>query len=283
MSYSPTRLESVLAEAVAAAGEAADLLRLAAGTPREALQVREKHPADYVTEVDCRLEDHFRRTLLPLVPGSAFLGEEGGLDGDPEGLLWVVDPLDGTTNFTRGLQPFGFSVALLEARVPILGLLGLPCEGVLLAAARGLGAWHQGCRLSLRARPLGSHTVAGTGRLRSAGVPGWFAPLAATGARLRFLGSTAAHLAGLALGRFDLVLQGFGRIWDVAGGLVVVEEAGGRMARLDGSALAPFGDEELAGAHCTFAAGPPRLLEEAMSLFQGLACGKSAPPAGERG
>ena len=236
--------------------------------PLEELGTHEKALADFVTKVDLEMETFFRKELQGLLPGSSFLGEESGLEGALEGDLWVVDPLDGTTNFSRGLQPFGFSLALVREGKPVLGVLGVPCMRWILGAARGEGAFFGGKPFRLEDRPLGPGSLLGLGLLREKRFPMWADALLATKGRIRFLGSAVVHLAAAALGRLDLAAQAECHAWDVAGGIPVVEEAGGRILRLNGTSLAPFTSEELHGAPLSYLAGPPSALSQALQALQ---------------
>jgi len=257
----------LLHQVEALAEKATALLEEKALQPLEDLGTREKGPADFVTQVDLEMEAFFREKLLSLLPGSSFLGEESGLEGNLEGPVWVVDPLDGTTNFSRGLKPFAFSVGLLQAGRPSLGVLGVPCMGWILSAARGEGAFFQGKPLRLEDRDLGPGSLLGLGLLREERFPQWADALLGTKGRLRFLGSAVTHLAAVALGRLDLAVQAECHAWDVAGGIPVLEEAGGRIVRLDGSPLESFTSGEMKGGPLSYLAGAPSALRQAMEVL----------------
>ncbi len=261
-------LLALLEEVEALGVRGAALLEEKTRIPLEDLETREKGLADFVTKVDLEMESFFRAGLARILPGSSFLGEESGLEGELGGDLWIVDPLDGTTNFSRGLQPFGFSLALFREGVPLLGILGVPCMGWILSAARGEGAFLGGKPFRLADRPLGPGSLLGLGLLRGKRFPQWADALLGTQGRLRFLGSAVVHLAGAALGRLDLAAQAECHVWDVAGGIPVVEEAGGRILRLDGTPLAPFREEELRGGYLSYLAGPPTALSQALEALQ---------------
>jgi len=267
-----TGLEDVLAEAER-------VLAARRGLSPAELGTREKGPGDFVTRVDGELEELFRRRLCEGLCPAGFLGEESGLAGDPRGLLWVVDPIDGTTNFSRHLEPFGFSLALVEGGIPLVGGLSIPGQGWRLSAARGQGLTCRGESLRLAPATLDVRALLGLGVMEPQEYGGWVSQLAAPGCRVRFLGSAVAHLAGCALGRLDLAAQARTRVWDVAAGILAVVEAGGRACRFDGSPLLPFREEELAGEGLGFLAGSGQAVRQALALLHGSDPGDHPPSA----
>jgi myo-inositol-1(or 4)-monophosphatase len=194
-----------------------------------AREVREKASGDYVTEVDRRSERAIGRFLRSEAPDLPVVGEE--LGGERSGRFWLVDPLDGTTNFLHGLPIFGVSVALMEAGSPVAGAVHAPALGVTFSAARGLGAEGEGRPLRVSSRDPATAVVA-TGfpfRVKDR-LPEYerlLRPALRSFEDLRRPGAACLDLAWVAAG----VLDGFFELglgpWDVAAGALLIEEAGG--------------------------------------------------------
>ncbi len=187
-----------------------------------------KGAQDWLTEADGAIERFVADRVGAAFPEDGFQGEEAGVARGGT-LRWVVDPIDGTANFARGASRFCISLGLLEDRVPLLGVLAAPALGEFFAARAGGGA-------TLNGAPI---RVADTHDLTRATVEvGWstrrptadFLALAgrvmAAGATMRCGGSGALALADVAAGRQDAYLELHINLWDVAGGLPILAEAG---------------------------------------------------------
>jgi myo-inositol-1(or 4)-monophosphatase len=202
---------------------------------------REKGPSDLVTEADTASQRLIASRIAETFPDHTLHAEEDGVVPDPSRpWKWVVDPLDGTINFAHGFPFWSVSIALeFEGRL-VVGVVHDPLAGVLFAATAGQGACREG-------EPIGvSRTEALRSSLISAGLPTRFDVDAdrqlalfrafSTGTHsVRRTGSTALNLAYLAAGGFDLYYTTSVHPWDVAAGVLLVEEAGGRVTALDGS------------------------------------------------
>ncbi|PLL14251.1 inositol monophosphatase [Tabrizicola sp. TH137] len=216
-----------------AAAEDAGVALLRHHRSRDLLHVEEKRAGDFVSEADREAEALLRRRLLGARPGDGWLGEETGEEAG-NGRRWVVDPLDGTTNFLRGLPYWCVSVALEVEGRPRLGVIHDPLHGETFAAAPGLGF-----RLNGRLMPRGA-AAALSSALFGTGIPfGGMAHIgdhAADLARLmpqcagvRRTGASALDLAYVAAGRLDGFWERRLRPWDVAAGLALMAEAGVRV------------------------------------------------------
>ncbi|MGG5812282.1 inositol monophosphatase family protein [Falsiroseomonas sp. CW058] len=203
----------------------------------ENLQVTSKGPGDFVSQADLRAEQTLKEELSRARPGWAFLGEEGGqAEGEWE-WRWVVDPLDGTTNFLHGIPHWAISVGVERRIGPdrtelVAGCIYNPAGNELFWAEKGMGAFLNDRRLRVSGRREMVQAIFATG-IPFAKVPRK-AEFSATLARLmphvagvRRFGSAALDLAWVAAGRYD----GFWELnlnrWDIAAGLVLVKEAGG--------------------------------------------------------
>ena len=208
------------------------------------LDVEVKGPTDYVSVADRAVEAMIADAIAREFPGDAFLGEETAttLDGVPQ-RLWIVDPIDGTHNFLRGVPYWNVSIAYVEGGVRMLGAVSEPCAGVLYHAKRGAGAWRTDTdgetRLAVSRRTslpgamvvLGHHDRSPDDKymlIRRA--------LMDRNVAFRNFGSAALQLAHVAEGRYDGFVEMTLSSWDAMAGLLLVEEAGGYVAPFPGSA-----------------------------------------------
>jgi myo-inositol-1(or 4)-monophosphatase len=206
----------------------------------EQLQVSRKGPADFVSTADLKAEKTLRQELGRARPGFGFLmeesGEEKGSDGERR---WIVDPLDGTTNFLHGIPHFSISIAAEQAGELVAGVVYNPVTDELYWAERGQGAFLNDRRLRVSARRRMDEAVFGTGMpFKGRGDPDVFqAELSAVMphvAGIRRMGSAALDLAYVAAGRFDGFWESGLAPWDVAAGIVLVQEAGGYVTEIGG-------------------------------------------------
>jgi myo-inositol-1(or 4)-monophosphatase len=207
------------------------------GLPRPGGTAEVKSAGDYVTDTDRRSEAAIVDVLTSETPGIALLAEEAG--GLRAGTMWAVDPLDGTTNFTRGFPSVGVSVGLLEAGRPILGVVIAPFMGMEFAGAIGAGATLNGLRLPRLRSVDPSHAVVATGfPFRNKQLLPRYKPVfnAALGRfeDLRRAGAAALDLAWTANGTFDGFFELGLNTWDIAAGAALVIEVGGRVTDWSG-------------------------------------------------
>lgn len=226
-----------------AARQAGTLLRRAAEDV-QALKVERKGLNDFVTEVDRASEAKIVEIIRKAYPDHGFLGEESGLqEGKGEGRdwLWVIDPLDGTTNFIHGFPQFCISIALKHKGRVEHALVYDPMRDEEFTASRGRGAALNGRRLRMT-QPAGLEgTLIGTGfpfRQDQAehmdAYLAMFKDIAASTAGLRRPGAAALDLAWLAAGRLDGFFEMGLQEWDIAAGSLLVTEAGGLIGDLNG-------------------------------------------------
>ncbi|MGE0630722.1 MAG: inositol monophosphatase family protein [Hyphomicrobiaceae bacterium] len=213
----------------------------------EQLQVSVKGPANFVSSADHRAEETLFRELSKARPGYGFLMEERGeVPGADKTHRWIVDPLDGTTNFLHGIPLFSISIGLEREGVMIAGLVYNPASDELFMAEKGKGCFLMGRgpndrRLRVAARKNIGDAVVSTG-IPHRGRVGHETFLReakaamAEVAGLRRTGSAALDLAWTAAGRFDAYWEHNLQPWDIAAGIVLVREAGGVVSDLDGGA-----------------------------------------------
>jgi myo-inositol-1(or 4)-monophosphatase len=220
---------------------------------RGALPVEKKGPIDLVTPADVEVERQFRSLVHARFPDHGVLGEETGTDlrGRGSRFRWIVDPIDGTTNFAHGLALFCVSIALeLDGQIA-LGVVYDPMAEELFAAERGGGARLNGAPLAVSTRSLLGDALVCTGfpytvqQVRRRQVETFSAFLGATRA-VRRLGSAALDLCYVAAGRFDGFWEKQLHPWDIAAGLLIVAEAGGTVTNYEGEPVDLFQGELVA-------------------------------------
>ncbi|GCD20564.1 inositol monophosphatase [Cellulomonas algicola] len=211
-----------------------------------------KTDRDFATSVDLAIEDAVRELLEHETPDIGFLGEERGRTGK-SGYYWSLDPIDGTTNFSRGLPNYGVSLALIENDQPVFGTIALPAHGERYLS-RGASATLNGHTISVAPTSLLKDAIVSVGDFAT-GVDsesknerrlGALAALAASVGRIRMLGSAATDLAWLAAGRLDAVLIDANRTWDVAAGIALARAAGAAVSHVDGTPYGLHGPDVLA-------------------------------------
>jgi len=206
----------------------------------ENLQVSRKGPANFVTAADVRAEKVLFEELSRAREGYCFLMEERGrVEGPDKTHTWIVDPLDGTTNFMHGIPLFAVSIALERENQLVAGLIYNPVTGDTFTAERGKGAFLNDRRLRVAARSRLQDCVITTG-IPHRGKEGHDRHLAELAevmpqvAGIRRTGSAATDLAWVAAGRFDGYWERGISAWDMAAGIVLVREAGGFVVDAEG-------------------------------------------------
>ncbi|HLL29234.1 MAG TPA: inositol monophosphatase family protein [Xanthobacteraceae bacterium] len=206
----------------------------------ENLQVSQKGPANFASAADHRAEETLYRELSKARPAFGFLMEERGrVAGTDPQHEWIVDPLDGTTNFLHGIPLFAISIALMRDGIPVAGVVYNPINDEMFVGERGQGAFLNNRRLRVAARKELADCVVCCGvPHRGRGDPARFraelAAVQAVVAGVRRTGAAALDLAWLAAGRFDGFWERGLSAWDLAAGILLVREAGGFATDLDG-------------------------------------------------
>jgi len=207
----------------------------------ENLQVSLKGPANFVSLADKRAEEMLYEDLSKARPGYGFIGEEGGTRvGSDKSHTWIVDPLDGTTNFLHGIPQFAISIGLQREETIIAGLIYNPANDELYIAERGKGAFLNDQRLRVAGRrQLHDCVIAcglphiGRGDHELSGRE--MAALQPKVAGLRRFGAAALDMAFVAAGRLDGYWERNLKAWDMAAGQILIREAGGTVSGLAGN------------------------------------------------
>jgi myo-inositol-1(or 4)-monophosphatase len=224
---------------IAAARKAARAIKRDFGEV-EKLQVSLKGPANFVTATDRRAEETLYAELVKARPGYGFLGEESGLrEGTDKSNTWIVDPLDGTTNFLHGIPHFASSIALERDGALVAGLIYNPATDEMFVAEKGKGAFlnDQRIRVAARRRLAEAIVACGIAHYGHGDVALSRREIGAVQdhvAGVRRFGAAALDLAWIAAGRVDGYWERTLKPWDLAAGLVLVREAGGFVTDCDG-------------------------------------------------
>jgi myo-inositol-1(or 4)-monophosphatase len=219
-------------------------------------------PTDVVTQMDTAAEELLRSTIRARRPDDGLLGEEAGLQVGSSGLTWVIDPIDGTVNYLYGLPAYAVSVAVVTGDpgmpggwTPVAGCVHSPAAGLTWTATAGAGAFLDGRRLRMAEPPPLAGALTGTGfgyraqrRQNQARV---LAELLPRVRDIRRIGCAAMDLCMVAAGQLDVYFERGLHAWDLAAGMLVVTEAGGRVRGLGelppGEPMVIAGREPLTG------------------------------------
>jgi myo-inositol-1(or 4)-monophosphatase len=237
-----------------AAQEAARRAALVLEQWRKKFQVREKARFDLVTDADLASQKAIQSYLSERFPDHAFLGEE---DTGPKGRpsadappTWIVDPIDGTTNYVHDCPLYCISIGLQIDGKLVVGVVFDPCRNEMYHAAKGAGAWLNDTPIHTSAALRLDEALVATGfppdvRLHEMTLD-WWRHFSLKVQSLRRTGSTALNMAYVAAGRFDAYYAFDNHVWDVAGATVLVREAGGQVTNIDGSEYDAYTPDALA-------------------------------------
>ncbi|MBK8555523.1 MAG: inositol monophosphatase [Lewinellaceae bacterium] len=243
-------LEALTNAALAAVWETAEFINLERGKV-QGEQIEEKLLSGLVSYVDRTAEEMLVARLGALLPDATFITEEETVANQESKLQWIIDPLDGTTNFLYNIPHFSISVALMADSELLVGIVHHVPLKESYYAWKGGGAWcnQKPIRVSQRS-PLRQAVVAtGFPYQNFSRVDGWMAALRSflsEGRAMRRMGSAALDLAYVASGRFDVFFEFGLNSWDIAAGALLVKEAGGRVTDFSGGENYVFGRELLA-------------------------------------
>lgn len=247
MTFSQSDLQSFLSAATEAARlGAAELERW-----RTKFTVKEKSRADLVTDADTASQRIVKEALLAAFPDHQFLGEEDSVgkaveETRPKGdaPIWVVDPLDGTSNYVHDVPAYCVSIGLFAHGKPVVGVIHDPRQNEVFTAAIGLGAFLNGKPIRVSTVPSLRDGMIATGfpanyqkQLRN--LDAW-SRISIHAQSLRRTGSTALNMAYVAAGRFDGYWAYDNFAWDVMAGAILITEAGGQLTTADGQPFDPF-------------------------------------------
>lgn len=249
---SKINLEHLCHQTCDIARSAGSLIRSAKGTLHHS-QIETKGLNDFVTRIDKESENLIVEALRELLPESDFLAEEQSAERSGAEYTWIIDPLDGTTNFIHGLPCFCVSIGLVKNDIPVLGVIYEVNQDECFYAWQGGGAWLNGesIHCASRQRLADSLLVTGFPYYDYSKIDQYlalFKYLMQHSRGMRRLGSAAADLAYVAAGRCDAFYEYSLKAWDVAAGAVIVREAGGIVTDFSGDNGFLYNQEIIASA-----------------------------------
>ena len=210
------------------------------GNREAADHVQVKGAADFVTQVDLEVQNYIQQKLYELYPEIQFMGEEKeNGEIDKSGLVWILDPVDGTTNLIRDYKRSAVSLALFENRKPVMGIIYDPYLKEMYYAKAGGGCWLNGKRVSVTSTQTLDQSLIAIGTspyYKELAEENFeiFKKLFQNSLDVRRSGSAAIDLAHVACGRIDCYLERNLKIWDYAAGMLLVREAGGVVWNYEG-------------------------------------------------
>jgi myo-inositol-1(or 4)-monophosphatase len=205
----------------------------------EKLQVSKKGPGDFVTKTDKKVEQIIIEELEKARPGFNILAEEGGIVENKSEYTWIIDPIDGTTNFMHGIPHFAISIGLEKSGELIVGIIFDPIKNEMFYAEKGRGAYLNNSRIRVSSRNTIADSVALTGgpafsETHKQNFYEEYVTMSNHFHQVRKLGSAALDLAYVAAGRAEVFWHKNLKYWDIAAGIIIVKEAGGTISDFKG-------------------------------------------------
>ena len=217
----------------------------------EKLQVSKKGPGDFVTKTDKKVEQIIIEELEKARPGFNILAEEGGTVENKSEYTWIIDPIDGTTNFMHGIPHFAISIGLEKSGELIVGIIFDPIKNEMFYAEKGRGAYLNNSRIRVSSRNTIADSVALTGgpafsETHKQNFYEEYVAMSNHFHQVRKLGSAALDLAYVAAGRAEVFWHKKLNYWDIAAGIIIVKEAGGTITDYKGKEFKHTNKELLA-------------------------------------
>lgn len=222
---------------------------------RSVLEISRKGHQDYVSEADRQVEETLRKALKVEFPDDAILGEELAATGGNSGFTWVIDPIDGTTNFLTGISIWAVVLAGVRDGDVEIGIIYDPCHDEMFVARKGAGATLNGAALELGSQTVLSEGTVGIGFSNRVGVEGIqfaIAELLEMGGVFARNGSGAVSLAWVAAGRLLGYIEEHMNAWDCLAGQLIVEESGGCIEEQSADVMLKSGGRVVVGAPGAF-------------------------------
>jgi len=210
------------------------------------IAVKREERTSLVSDADKDVECILRKSIHEAFPAHTIVGEEAGSSGERSSFVWYLDPIDGTTNFIRGLLPTVISVGLFDVNGPLVTVISSPATGVLYHAVRGRGAFKNGKKISVSEGIAKERLIGAFGWKHAEKGPAVLKNLLKVVRTARILGCDGMQLALVAEGTLDCFVTNEAKLWDVAAGLLLVSEAGGEVGDWKGSPFQTSGQSLVA-------------------------------------
>lgn len=230
-------MNDILAIATEAAKEAGRYIRDNFGKVKE---VNRKGDRDLATDIDHKAEKIIIDAIKSRFPGHGILAEESGKSSIGREYIWIIDPLDGTHNFIRDINIFGVSIGVVYKKEFVAGVIYIPLDEELYAAEKGAGAYKNGRKIFVSSKDrLKDSTISFDSSIRYSPevMLKTLGALAKGAFNVRMFGSSARVLSYIAEGKLDGAIEFYDHPWDFAGGVCLIEQAGGRLTALNGKPL----------------------------------------------
>lgn len=233
-----------------------------------------KSADEIVTNADPICQDLIISRIKEVFPDHGFIAEEGK-DGNifkqvPRGepFWWIIDPIDGTNNYANKVYEFCTSVAVMYEAKPVAGAIFQPCSDLMFTASINTDAQLNGSTIKCSSQDLSIFTSAAVDSLFPDGVPSWVNKIM-TKVRFRNLGTTALHLAYVASGAFCGAITESPRLWDIAAGMIILQQAGALLTDLNGNKIDNINPEEYNGKKFDILAAAPNVQQEILNIIKG--------------
>lgn len=232
-----------------------------------------KNETDYVTEADTRCQRIIIDRIKETYPDHGFIAEEGTGGGifklpprTAEPIWWVIDPIDGTTNFVHRIPLLAVSIAVMYEGRPVVGVVFEPATDSMFTVVEGREAQRNGRRITASEQPISKLESIGLDSHYDDGVPGWACEIMKR-TRFRNLGTTAMHFAYVANGGFIAAIVNKPKLWDVAAGALLVEVAGGIVTDWQGNKIFPFDIDNYNGEELRVLTASKKVHPELLNLI----------------
>lgn len=229
--------QNYLKVAVAAAKQAGKIFNRYFGRAKN-IRLKDNDFRNVVTEADKGIETHLRAAIAKYFPKHKIIGEEFGQPKiQKRDLVWIIDPIDGTTNYIQGLPLCCISLALWDQDGPLVSVIYNPSLKQIFTAQRGKGAWLNGKRIHVSKEKNLNRALGGVGWIKVENGIKLFTILARVCRKLRILASSALQICLVGAGNYDFYVTGHIKIWDFAAAILVATEAGGKVTDVMGNKI----------------------------------------------
>jgi fructose-1,6-bisphosphatase/inositol monophosphatase family enzyme len=204
----------------------------------ENVEMKDHDFRNLVTETDKQIETAIRKKITKKFPTHKIIGEEHAKDlVNKKDLVWIIDPIDGTTNYIQGLPMCCISIALWDNKGPLAGVVFNPILNQMFTAIRGQGAKLNSKIIHSSKENRLPHGLGGIGWINAEKGAGLFSVMAQNCRKLRVLASSAWQICLVGSGNYDFYVTGYAKIWDFAAAVLIAQEAGGKITDISGRAI----------------------------------------------